>query len=441
MTDRGNRSLRERDAAVIAGIEKLHFNPLAARRGAGSYLIDDDGRRILDLSASATAASLGYGHPAVVEAVTEAVRDMAGASLLLYPNEAATALAEALLEATPGTGERRVWFGHSGSDASDATTRVVEAATGRHRFISFIGSYHGCLAGAMSISGHTSMTHTLPRPGLVLLPYPDPYRPQFTAEAVLALLDYQFETTCPPEQVAAIFIEPIMSDGGLIVPPAGFLRALEQRCRAHGILVIVDEVKVGLGRSGLLHAFQHEGLTPDLIIFGKGIGGGLPLSAIVGPAEVLDFKPAFAMQTTAGNPVATAAGHAVLRTIVAEDLAARAERLGAAFADGLRSLAENHEMIGDVRGRGLAIGVELVADRETRAPVPAKTTAKVIYRAYELGASFIYVGLAANVLEITPPLTLGEDEMADGLGIIDQALADVAKGLVPDAAVQEFMNW
>src|SRR5579859_7617662 len=174
---------------------------------------------------------------------------MAGASLLAFPNENAVALAESLLRITPGRDPRRVWLGHSGSDANDCALRVVQAATGRSRFISFIGSYHGNLSGSMSISGHTAMTHTLPRPGLLLLPYPDPYRREFSAEAVLQLLDYQFQTTCPPQQVAAIFLEPLMCDGGVIVPPPGFLSALQNRCRAHGIQIIVDEVKVGLARS------------------------------------------------------------------------------------------------------------------------------------------------------------------------------------------------
>ncbi len=438
---RSNDSLSQRDAAAIAEIQKLRFNPLAARGGKGSYLVGEDGRRILDLSASATAASLGYAHPAVTEAVTEALTDMAGASLLMYPNEPAAALAEALLQVTPGEGERRVWFGHSGSDANDAAARVIEAATGRPRFISFIGSYHGGVAGSMAISGHTAMTHTLPRPGLVLLPYPDPYRPRFSADAVLDMLDYQFDTTCPPEQVAAVFIEPVMSDGGLIVPPAGFLKALEERCRQHGILTVLDEVKVGCGRSGLFHAFSHEGLTPDLVVLGKGIGGGLPLSAVIGPAAILDHRPAFAIQTTGGNPVCTAAGLAVLRTILDEDLPAHAARMGKQLADGLRKLGERHATIGDVRGRGLAIGVDLVQDRERKTPVEATTTAKVILRAYELGASFIYVGLDANVLEITPPLNLSDAECAEGLAIIDRALTDVAAGRVSDEAVQAYMNW
>jgi len=436
-----NLSLRERDARAIAEIGRLRFSPLSLVGGKGARLIEEGGRSLLDLSGSAGAASLGYGHPAVVEAVERAVRDMAGASLLLYPNEPAVALAERLLAITPGEGERRVWFGHSGSDANDCAVRVLQAATGRSRFISFIGSYHGNLTGSMAVSGHTAMTHTLPRPGLVLLPYPDPFRPTFGAEEVLALLDYQFETTCPPHQVAAVFIEPLMSDGGLIVPPPGFLKALEDRCRRHGIRIVVDEVKVGLARSGMTHCFEHEGLTPDLVIFGKGLGGGLPLSAVVGPREIMDHAPAFALQTTAGNPVTAAAGNAVLDTIEAEGLAARSARIGDLLSRSLRALGERHEIIGDVRGRGLVVGVDLVGDRRAREPVPATTTAKIIYRGYELGAAFSYVGLKANVLEFTPPLILTEEEAAEGAAIVDRAIADVMAGKVADEDVASFMMW
>lgn len=434
-------SLRERDSRVIAEIGRLRFSPLSLVGGRGNRLIEEGGREVLDLSGSAGPAILGYGHPAIVEAVGRAVRDMAGASLLLYPNEPAVSLAEQLLAITPGEGERRVWFGHSGSDANDCAVRVLQAATRRSRFISFIGSYHGNLSGSMGISGHTAMTHTLPRPGVVLLPYPDPFRPRFSADDVLALLDYQFETTCPPDQVAAVFIEPLMSDGGLIVPPPGFLAGLQERCRRHGIKIVVDEVKVGLGRSGLMHCFQHEGLTPDLVVFGKGLGGGLPLSAVVGPREIMDHAPAFALQTTAGNPVATAAGGAVLTTIAGENLTAGSARIGTLFADGLRALAAKYEIIGDVRGRGLAVGIDLVADRQTREPVPATTTAKIIYRGYQLGAAFTYVGLKANVLEFMPPLTLSEDEAAEGVAIVGQSIEDVLAGKVSDKDVASFMMW
>ena len=436
-----NLSLRERDARTVARIGKLRFSPLSLVGGRGNRLVEEGGRTLLDLSGSAGAAVLGHGHPAIVEAVEKAIRDMAGASLLLYPNEPAVALAETLLAVTPGEGERRVWFGHSGSDANDCAVRVLQAATGRSRFISFIGSYHGNLSGSMAVSGHTAMTHTLTRPGLVLLPYPDTFRPRFSADEVLAMLDYQFETTCPPEQVAAVFIEPLLSDGGIILPPPGFLKALEARCRPHGIRIVVDEVKVGLARTGMMHCFQHEGLTPDLVVFGKALGGGLPLSAVVGPKEIMDHAGAFALLTTAGNPVVTASGKAVLDTIQRDELVERSARIGKRFSDGLRALSDRHEVVGDVRGRGLAVGVDLVADRHTRAPAPATTTAKIIYRGYELGAAFTYVGLKANVLEFMPPLTLTEDEVDEGVAIVDSAIADVMAGKVGDAEIAEFMMW
>lgn len=205
--------------------------------------------------------------------------------------------------------------------------------------------------------------------------------------------------------------------------------------------MVLDEVKVGRGRSGKLFAYQHDDLAPDMTVFGKGLGGGLPISAIVGPAAILDHAPAFAMQTTAGNPVCTAVGKALLDTIINEGLPAHALTMGAKIRACFTKLAEQHEIIGDVRRRGLAIGIDLVASRETRAQVSATTTAKVTYRAYELGANFLYVGLAANVLEITPPLNVSAAEIEEGLDIIDRALADVARGVVSDESVQAFMNW
>lgn len=436
-----NRGILERDAKAIGNVGRLRFSPIAVAGGQGCYLRDEDGRQILDLSASCGPAVIGYSHPAVVEAVTRAVSDMAGASQLLYPNGEAVKLAERLIASVPGTAERRAWFGHSGSDANDAAVRILANATGRARFISFIGSYHGGVSGSMAVSGHTAMTHSLPRPGLTLIPYPDTYRGQFPADEILKLLDFQLETTCPGEQVAALFMEPILSDGGLLVPPPGFFQAIQERCRRYGIMLAIDEVKVGMGRSGLLHAFQHDGLEPDLVMFGKGLGGGLPLSAVVGPAALMDHAPAFAMQTTGGNPVATAAGNTVLDVIESEGLVQRAAEAGAAMTASLRALADKHECIGEVRGRGLAIGIDLVSDRETRAPAPGTLSAKIIYRAYQLGAAFVYVGLSANVLELTPPLTISDAEIDEGIDIIDRAIADAVAGKVSDAEVAPYMMW
>jgi len=435
--------LFERDAAAIAVAQKLRFFPLAVVGGHGSFLVGENGRRLLDLSASWGAAGLGYAHPAVVRAVTQAASDMAAASILSSSNEPAVALAERLLDIVPGEDERRVWFGHSGSDANEAAVRAIVRATGRPRVLSFVGAYHGGTAGSMAISGHTAQEGVPKLPGLELLPYPDPYRPALPgdpAEAVAARLDELFATTCPPSEVAALFLEPIQSDGGMIVPAAGSLRALQDRCRRHGILVVCDEVKVGLGRTGWLHAFQAEDLSPDVVTFGKGLGGGLPLSAVVAPAPVLDVAPAFALETTAGNPVSAAAGGAVLDTIRDENLPEQAARRGRSLMDGFRALADEHALIGDVRGRGLAIGVDLVRDRETREPAGAEA-ARVVYRAFELGVVVFYVGMHSNVLELTPPLTLSEDEAAQAVETIGRAIGDVEAGRIPEDIAAEFAGW
>ncbi len=436
-------TLYQRDERTLSKLQKLRFFPLAVTGGNGSYLTNEDGRRLLDFSASWGAVSLGHGHTAIREAIDRALAKQAGASTLSAANEPAVRLGEALLERTPGGGDRRVWLGHSGSDANETVARAVVAATGRPRIISFAGAYHGGTAGSMAISAHGVQKHAERASGLHVIPYPDPYRPYGddpTGGRIVAELEIAFREECPPDQVAALFIEPIMSDGGLIVPPAGFMKRLTDLCRSHGILIVSDEVKVGMGRSGRFNCIEHEEVQPDFYVLGKGLGGGLPLSAVIGPTRVMDFATSFSMQTLHGNAVCASAGLAVLEAIESEDLMKNAAKVGAELQLGLRGLAQRHELIGDVRGRGLAVGVELVTERRSRAPA-AKQTAKLVYRAFELGLVLYYVGASSNVLEMTPPLNLTAGEAAEAVSILDRALTDVGEGRIPDDIAAGFEGW
>jgi 4-aminobutyrate aminotransferase len=436
-------TLYQRDDAAVAGIEKLRFFPLEVVSGHGSTLVTPNGRELLDLSATWTASGLGHGHPAVVEAVSRAVRTAPGSGGLSAVHPDSVGLAEDLLALVPGSGERRVYLGHAGSDANDVALRACRHATGRRTVIAFEHSYHGGVGVAMGVSGVHVDAGMPPDPDAVFLAYPNPFRPvrddSGDSEAdVTACLDAA-EQHLSSGSIACLIVEPILSDGGLIVPPDGFLARLHELCRRHGVPMICDEVKMGLGRPGTLHAFEHDGVVPDIVTFGKVLGGGLPLSAAVGPAEILDNPPAAALLTTAGNPVCTAAGRAVLATIVGDRLPERAAKMGALLADGLRALAgaPGSEHIGDVRGRGLAIGLELI-DPDTGERDP-RLAAQVVYRAWELGAVVYYVG--GNVLEITPPLVLTEAEASRAVELLGAAIADAAAGRVNAEEVARYAGW
>lgn len=427
--------LYDRDMRANAGLQKLRFFPQAVVGGKGARLRTDDGRWLLDLSASWGAVSLGHGHPALVRAVTAAVAYPAGASVLSSATGPATVLAERLLALWPGAEDRRVWLGHSGSDAMEAAVRAARRATGRQGIIAFSGAYHGCTTGTIAVSGHQSLGGDRAA-GLIQIRFPDASRGEDGA-AILADLSRRLDAA--PDSVAACLIEPIQADGGMVVPPPGFLSALAALCRRHGILVIADEVKVGLCRTGATHAHTAEGFAPDILVLGKGLGGGLPLSAVIGPAAVMDGATAFAMQTLHGNPVCAAAGLAVLEVMqhdrLAEQAAARGDQLKAA----LTRLKARHPIIASVRGRGLALGIEL-AHGPDRRPAAAET-ARLVWRAHDLGLVVYYVGTGSNVLELTPPLTLSSAEAEEAVAFLGQAFDDLAEGRIPDDAAAGFAGW
>ena len=434
-------SLYARDTAAISDLQKLRFFPQEVSRGEGCYLYDSDGRGYLDLSAGWGAASLGYAHPDWVARVHAALLNQAGATLLSSAVAPAVELAERLLAMTPGRADRRVWLGHSGSDANETVARAVVAATGRPRIMSFTGAYHGGTQGSMAVSAHPVQSHATRNTGLTSVPYPDTFRAFDGDASGGALLDHVetlLRTSCPGDEVAAFFIEPIQSDGGLLVPPQGFLRQLGAICARYGIMTVCDEVKVGLGRTGKLHAFEHEDWTPDIIVFGKGLGGGLPVSAVVGPARVLNHATAFSMQTTHGNPVSASAALAVLDLIERDGLAANAARTGAHLMEGLKTALKGNAHVGDIRGRGLVIGIELVDEDGSAAPQLAR---RAVYRAWELGLIAYYVGAGSNVIELTPPLILNKAEAGLGASLLVQAIADACAGRVDDAAIAAFQGW
>ncbi len=398
--------LIERDRASVAAIGKLRFFDVAFTAGEGCELIAEDGRRFLDLTSGACAASLGYGHPLLVEAVTQAVRAMPGAGNLTLPNPQAIALAEELLAAHPYDAPRKVWLGHAASDATETAIAALRAATGRSRVITFLGGYHGGTAGSMAVSAKSPYAHTPTGAGNVVLPYPNDYRPSIPGgpEAVSRLPRRAAGDDLPTgaDGGADLRADPLRrrhddaarrlpGGAGRALPPA---RDRARRRRGQGRHRSQrPDARVALGRR-----------EPDVAILGKGLGGGLPISAVIGPAEVMDFRERFAMQTTHGNPVSAAAARAVLRAIETEGLVANAREVGDALAAGLRELAERHPSIGDVRGHGLAIGVDLVTDRESREP-DAELAARVVASALEHGAIMFRIGVHENVLQLTPSLT------------------------------------
>lgn len=436
----------ELDERLIAEAAKIRFYPFVAESGRGSRLMDVAGREYLDFTASWAVANAGYDHPGVLAAVK---RQLGRSTFLGHSStihEPALRLAEKLVELLPGDFEKKVWFGLSGSDASETVARLLPLATGKRRFVSFIGSYHGSTAASMALSGHIALSAFIGGGNVIKAPYPHPYRPPFgaaegCAEACIRFLeDYLFKTICPPGDVCGVIVEAVQSDGGDIIPPPEFLPMLAELCRRHDLCLVLDEVKIGLGRTGQMFGFQHAGVTPDVVILGKSLGGGLPLSAVVARREILDVGTALSMYTTAGNALSCAAGLAAIRAVEEDGLAENARAMGRLLNRKLASLAEKHPLIGDVRGLGLIQGVELVRDRKTKEPA-AIEAAKVVYRAFELGLLLYYVGTFSNVIEITPPLILTEAEVEEGAALLDQALGDVEAGRVSDECVARYAGW
>jgi len=436
----------KREERVIGKIIGIRFYPIVVEGALGSRVFDVDGKEYIDFSSQWAVVNLGHNHPEVIEAVRSQLERLVFSSHTTFPNTVAIELAERLVELTPGSFEKKVWFGLTGSDANELIYKIMPVYSRRRRMLGFQGSYHGQTMGALSLSGHKALTRFIGFPNVVKAPYPFCYRCPFKQtypECGLLCLDFlenNVVENAPAEDLAAVIIEPVQSDGGVIVPPLEFIPRLYRICRDRGISLVVDEVKVGFGRTGRFFAIEHFDVAPDVISMAKPMASGFPLSAVVGRAEIMDAALAAHLFTSSAHPVSCAASLATINVIRREKLLERASKMGNYILERLKEIAEKHQLIGDVRGMGMILGVELVKDHRAKMPATFET-ASLVYRAYELGLLLTYVGTYSNVVEITPPLTIGIEEVDRALEILEKALDDVEKDRVDRESVRRFVGW
>ena len=441
------QSVLERDARFVADAIKIRYFPFAIEHGEGVRLFDVDGRRYLDFGSGWALAGLGYSNERVRNAIKRQIDRTTFGGLLSGANMPATDLAEKLVSLVPGDFEKKVWFGLSGSDAAEAASRLILKATGRRRFVSFVGSWHGTHDSTMTLSAHPSLNEIIGGSNVIKVPFPNPYRNPFgdgtgnvTDQCLDFLENYLFKTIYPPRDIAAVFAAAALADGGDVVPPPDFLPKLRLLCDRHGIFFVMDEIKIGLGRTGRMFGYEHGEVAADVVLLGKSLGGGLPLSAIVARKEIMDVGSGLAVFTASGNATCCAAGLAVLDEIESEGLVERSAENGAYLNQCLQQALSKYEIVGDIRGLGMISGIELVTDRTSKEP-NASAAAKIVYRAFELGLIVYYAGMWGNALEITPPLIVTRDDIDEGVGILDQAISDVLAGKVSDETVAQFAGW
>ena len=403
--------------------------------GEGHRLYDADGRAYLDFATGIATTILGHRHPRVTAAVHAQVdRTLHVMSGLGY-TEPVSRLAEMLAATLPDPLDT-VFFGNSGAEAIEGALKLARRATGRPAIIAFQGGFHGRTYGALSVttsSPNYQAGHGPLLPAVHITPYPSTYRGYAgdevaATEGALGALERLLAETVQPADVAAILIEPVLGEGGYVPAPLEFLRKLRALCDRHGILLICDEVQTGYGRTGRMWGFEHAGIVPDVVCVAKGIANGLPLGAFVARRELHERWGRGAHGSTfGGNPVSCAAGIAVLETIEQEQLVANAAARGAQLRAGLLAIAARDARLGDVRGPGLMIGVELVLDRATRTPDGALADA-LIQRCADLGLLLLTCGPEHNIVRWLAPLDVSEAEIDEGLAIFSTALAEERRG-------------
>jgi 4-aminobutyrate aminotransferase/4-aminobutyrate aminotransferase/(S)-3-amino-2-methylpropionate transaminase len=414
--------LKSRQAAAVP--QGVGTKGIYVAKAENSELWDVDGRRFIDFAAGIAVVNTGHRHPRVMAAVAKQAELFAHTCFHVASYESYIRLAERLNAVAPGDFAKKTLFLNSGAEAVENAIKIARIHTHRSAVIAFSGGFHGRTLLTMGLTGKV-MPYKRgfgPFPAEVFhAEFPNPYH-GISTEQALADLDRLFHSDVDPKSVAAILIEPVQGEGGFNVAPADFLRALRRLCDEHGIVFIADEVQGGIARTGRMFSIEHAGVVPDLITVAKGLGGGFPLSGVIGRASMMDAAhPGGLGGTYGGNPISIAAAHAVLDVIESEDLFARATRIGQRMRSRLEALALELPCIGDVRGLGAMMAMELVKDRKSKEPDAALTSA-VVAQAEKRGLILLSCGVSANVVRLLSPLTIQETVLEEGLNILADSL-------------------
>jgi 4-aminobutyrate aminotransferase len=426
------RAILERDAEVVSPAYPRDY-PFVMSHGRGAEVWDVDGNRFLDFAAGIAVCSTGHAHPQVVKAIKDAADGFLHISSD-YWHEGQVRLGEKVAELDPMREPVLSFFTQSGTESVEGALKLARLVTGRPRFIGFLGGFHGRTMGSLAFtsSKYTQQSGYFPTmPGVTHVPYPNDYRPLLTGnDQGQAVLDYiehvLFEANLPAKEVAAFLVEPILGEGGYIVPPDGFLPGLRELCDRHGILLIFDEVQCGVGRTGTMFAGQHWSVAPDIMTLAKGLGSGMPIGLIVAKKKIMENWPRGAHGNTyGGNPICCAAALATLE-LVEKEYAANAAVVGDYFMQRLRELQDRHEIIGEVRGKGLMIGLELVMDRGTKEPA-RKLCDAVLHRAFHNGLILLSCGV--STVRFMPPLMITREDVDEALTILEASFTEALEGL------------
>lgn len=425
-------ALLERDHAVLSPSYTRSY-PLVAERGEGALIYDVDGNRFLDCNAGIAVVATGHCHPRIVRAIQEQAAKLIHMSGTDFYYENMVALAEKLAALAPGGGPRRVYFGNSGTEAIEAALKLARYHTGRDKFIAFLGAFHGRTMGSLSLTGskYVQRARFSPLlPGVTHIPYANCYRCAYgkqpetcSVECVKILEDSLFKTILPAQEVAAIAIEPVQGEGGYVVPPQKFFDELSAVAKRHGILLIADEVQSGMGRTGRMWASEHFAFAPDILAAAKGIASGMPLSATVSRAEIMSWKPGSHASTFGGNPVACAASLATIE-LLEQELLENARRTGDRLRARMADWPRRFPCVGQVRGLGLMIGIEIVRDQATRERAQDWRDA-IVHACFERGV--LVLGAGENTIRLSPPLVLTADQADFLAGVLEDCLAPYGK--------------